>query len=147
MVERVRLEPKRSSKPGTFKKGTPRPAGAGRQPGQPNRTTRILKEAILEAAALVGQDKRGKDGLIGYMKRIAIAYPEEFCALLGKVLPMQLTGLDDGPVKMELTAIELKQKMIERGLPISGVFDGPAEILLPAKVVNGNGHANGHGQH
>jgi hypothetical protein len=135
-MERVRLEPKPK-----YKGFTSRPPNSGRKPGQPNKTTRILKEAILLAAEQVGQDKRGKDGLVGYLKRIALTYPEEFCTLLAKVLPLQITGPNDGPLKSILTIEEARQKLLERGLPMSGVFDGPAgpAEILPPSSGSGNG--------
>lgn len=66
----------------------------GRQKGTPNKTTALLKDAILEAAELAG----GKDGLVGYLKIQATANPGPFMSLLGKVLPQQLTGSDGLPL-------------------------------------------------
>lgn len=75
-------------------------AGPGRPPGQPNRTTTLLKEAILKAAEATGSDKEGKDGLVGYCQFLAQDEPKAFAALLGKVLPMQITGEDGGAVQI-----------------------------------------------
>ena len=71
-----------------------RPAGAGRKPGKPktggrkagtpNKVTRELKEAILNAFAEVGGEK--------YLVTVAKKQPAIFCQLLGKVLPTQITG-------------------------------------------------------
>jgi hypothetical protein len=72
------------------------PPGPGRPKGQPNKTTKILKEAILEAATSAG----GKDGIVGYLKTQATKNPGPFMALLAKVLPLQLTGPGDGPVQV-----------------------------------------------
>lgn len=76
-------------KPGTPKTG-------GRKKGTPNKTTALLKDAILQAATLAG----GRDGLVGYLHVQATENPGPFMSLLGKVLPMQVTGPDDGPVQM-----------------------------------------------
>lgn len=65
-------------------------AGPGRPKGVPNRTTTILKDAILQAATEAG----GEDGVVGYLKTQAIENPGPFMALLGKVLPTQ-TALTD----------------------------------------------------
>lgn len=65
--------------------GTP---GPGRPKGVPNKTTTVLKEAILQAATEAG----GKDGMIGYLKAQAIANPQSFLPLLGKVLPLDLNA-------------------------------------------------------
>lgn len=63
-------------------------AGPGRPKGSVNKTTAILKDAILAAAAEAG----GEDGLVGYLKTQATQTPASFLPLLGKVLPMQLSG-------------------------------------------------------
>ena len=78
--------------------GTP---GPGRPKGVPNKNTTLLKDAILQAATQAG----GKDGLVGYLTTQATANPQSFLPLLGKVLPMQITGEDGGPIKV--TRIEL----------------------------------------
>ena len=61
----------------TVQEPMPFPTGpgkdGGRQPGVRNRTTRLLKEAILLAAELEGRDGEGKDGLIGFLRRVANA--------------------------------------------------------------------------
>jgi hypothetical protein len=62
----------------------------------PNKTTALLKDAILQAAAQAG----GKDGLVGYLMTQASANPQSFLPLLGKVLPMQVTGEDGGPLQI-----------------------------------------------
>ncbi|HKR17646.1 hypothetical protein [Rhizorhapis sp.] len=74
-------------------------AGKGRKKGVLNKTTALLKDAILAAAAQAG----GKDGLVGYLKTQASANPQSFLPLLGKVLPMQVTGEDGGPVEINIT--------------------------------------------
>lgn len=71
-------------------------AGKGRVKGVPNKTTALLKDAILKAAEQAGD----KDGLIGYLTTQAKANPGPFMALLGKVLPMQVTGEDGGPLQV-----------------------------------------------
>lgn len=79
----------------------------GSRKGVPNKTTALLKDAILQAAEQAG----GKDGLVGYLKTQASANPQSFLPLLGKVLPMQITGEDGGPIK--ITRIELVGVMPE----------------------------------
>jgi len=80
---------------------TPPAAGRGRPKGTPNKTTALLKDAILQAAEKAGD----KDGMVGYLTTQATANPAAFLTLLGKVLPMQVTGEDGGPIK--ITRIEL----------------------------------------
>lgn len=71
----------------------------GRAKGTPNKTTALLKDAILKAADQAG----GKAKLVGYLKAQAILNPGPFLALLGKVLPMQVTGLDGQPLQISVT--------------------------------------------
>ena len=66
----------------------------GRKKGTPNKTTALLKDAILVAAENAGKD----EGLVGYLTTQAILNPGPFMALLGKVLPMQITGDAGGPI-------------------------------------------------
>ena len=58
----------------------------GRPKGSPNKTTALLKDALLRAADEAG----GKEGLVGYLRRQAEENPGPFLSLLGKVLPLQV---------------------------------------------------------
>ena len=62
--------------------------GKGRPKGSKNKTTALLKDAILKAADQAG----GPDGMAGYLARQAEENPGPFMSLLGKVLPMQVEG-------------------------------------------------------
>lgn len=68
--------------------------GKGRVKGVPNKTTALLKDAILQAAEKAG----GKGGLVGYLTSQASENPAAFMTLLGKVLPMQIQGDPDQPI-------------------------------------------------
>lgn len=76
-------------------------AGPGRPKGVPNKTTTALKEAILDAAVGVGEDGGGKGGLTGYLRVLARSEPKAFAGLLGKVLPLQVTGADGGAIQTD----------------------------------------------
>ena len=69
-------------------------AGPGRPKGMPNKTTALLKDAILQAAEAAG----GEGGVVGYLTLQATENPGPFMALLGKVLPTQVIGDADNPV-------------------------------------------------
>ncbi len=69
----------------------------GRAKGTPNKTTALLKDAILKAAENAG-NKVGKNGLVSYLEQQASENPGPFMALLGKVLPMQIAGDPDNPI-------------------------------------------------
>ena len=58
----------------------------GRPKGSLNKTTVALKEAILAAAESAG----GHEGMVGYLRRLAIENSSAFASLLGKVLPTTL---------------------------------------------------------
>lgn len=73
-------------------------AGKGRKKGVPNKSTTALKDAILLAATEVGYDGKGGDGLLGYLKRVAAEDVKAFTSLLGKVLPLQVTGEGGAPL-------------------------------------------------
>lgn len=81
-------------------KQTESKAGPGRPKGSVNKTTAMLKEAIIMAAENVGSDGTGKGSLTGYCEFLARSEPKAFAGLLGKVLPMQITGEGDGPLQV-----------------------------------------------
>ena len=70
--------------------GTP---GPGRPKGVPNKTTALLKDAVLKAAETDGGGE--PDGLLNYLVAQAKQNPAPFMTLLGKVLPTQISGEDD----------------------------------------------------
>ena len=81
--------------PGRLKTG-------GRKAGTPNKTTALLKDAILQAAEKAG----GKEGLVGYLKVQAEKNSAPFLALLGKILPMQITDANGEKLSIEVTLVK-----------------------------------------
>lgn len=78
-------------------KGRPRLAVSGRKKGTANKETKPLREMILQA--LTEQEGGG----VAYLKRQAKTNPGSFVVLLGKVLPLAVTGADGtGPVVIEI---------------------------------------------
>lgn len=75
-------------------------AGPGRPKGKPNRTTTLLKDAILQAATAAGEGD-----LVAYLKVQAVDNPGPFMALLGKVLPLQIVGDSDNPVAIKMVEL------------------------------------------
>lgn len=69
-------------------------AGPGRPKGSVNKTTALLKDAILKAAALAdpAANLDAEGTLEGYLKWAAKETPGPFIGLLGKVLPLQIAG-------------------------------------------------------
>jgi hypothetical protein len=80
------------------KHGGPRPnsgglrPGAGRKPGVPNKISGDVKAMILAAL----DEKGGKQYLVEQAER----NPTAFMALLGKILPTQLSGDPDNPLQV-----------------------------------------------
>lgn len=72
-------------------------AGPGRPKGSVNKTTALLKDAILKAAEAAGGG--GDGGLTSYLTTQAKETPAAFMALLGKVLPMQVVGDEENPLQ------------------------------------------------
>ena len=70
-----------SQRPGSFQKGHKKLGG--RKRGTPNKITREYREALIDAANQIGSDRKGNDGVVGYLKVIAVYQPAAFCRLLG----------------------------------------------------------------
>ena len=84
---------------GQFERGSKALAGAGRPKGSLNKTTTQLKEAILGALEAAG----GKEGSVGYLRRLAIENSSAFASLLGKVLPTTLAASEsDGGLGVKM---------------------------------------------
>lgn len=72
--------------------------GQGRKKGVPNKNTTALKDAILNAFHKAG----GED----YLVKLSQSDPKTFAMLLGKVLPLQIKGDPDQPMRLEITWAE-----------------------------------------
>lgn len=75
---------------GAFKKGEKRP-GQGRPKGMPNKNTALIREMVAQALDQAGG--------VDYLVRVAESNPGPFLGLVGKVLPIQVTGEDGGAVQ------------------------------------------------
>jgi hypothetical protein len=70
-------------------------AGAGRPKNAKNKLTREVKQMILDALAAAGGVK--------YLTKQATANPKAFLTLVGKVLPLQVTGEGGGPIQIVMS--------------------------------------------
>jgi hypothetical protein len=94
----------------------------GRRKGVPNKTTLILKQAILRAAEAVGSDGSGKDGLTGYLMMIAERHPREMVFLISKVLPLQVSADPESPqVVVFRSAADVRRELDQRGIDINSL--------------------------
>lgn len=66
----------------------------GRKKGTPNKTTALLKDAILKAA-----ENAGGGDIVEYLTQQARLNPGPFMSLLGKVMPTQIEG-GDNPINV-----------------------------------------------
>jgi hypothetical protein len=85
------------------------PRLANLRPGNkrgPSKTTMALKEAILKAAEEHGEDDEGKNGLTGYLRKIAREDVKAFAGLLGRVLPMDVNA--KGNITINITGDDAK---------------------------------------
>jgi hypothetical protein len=85
----------------------------GRQPGVHNRTTRLLKEALILAAELEGRDGRGKGELVGFLRRVANEDIRTFAMLLGRVIPLQVDTKNDTRVEVAYDTIDDVRRDLE----------------------------------
>ncbi len=74
---------------------TKRAKTGGRKKGTPNKVTGAVKDMVLTALSEAGG--------VEYLKKQAAANPSAFLTLLGKVIPLQVTGENDGPVELKIT--------------------------------------------
>ena len=75
-----------------YPKGKPRPPGAGRKKGTPNKTTRDLRETIVEAFY--------KAGGVSYLIEQSTANPQAFMGLMGKVIPKEIEASVTGTITL-----------------------------------------------
>ena len=83
----------------------------GRQKGQPNHSTQLLKDAILQAAT-----EEGGGSLTKFLRQQAREQPAAFLALLGRVLPLQLASDRDNP--LVITEVRLTLSLYSGRRPI-----------------------------
>lgn len=62
----------------------------GRTKGTPNKLTVKVKDAIAQAFDKVGG--------VDYLVKLAKDDPKTFCMLVGKIIPLEVTGADGGPI-------------------------------------------------
>ena len=105
-------------------KGSPKTGG--RKKGTPNKITKNVREAILQAFEEAG-------GVV-YLRRVAKEDPKTFCTLLGKTMPTVVAGDEDNPpvlgVAIDAPPDETREQWLartsrERGL-LAPAIVGPA---------------------
>jgi hypothetical protein len=82
------MEPEKKSN--ISNRGGVRP-GAGRPKGSLDKGNALIREMVAEAL--------NRAGGVDYLARVAESHPAPFLGLVGKVLPIQVTGEDGGAVQ------------------------------------------------
>jgi hypothetical protein len=75
---------------------------------------RSLPEAIIFAAESAGSDNRGRDGLVGYLSRIARTNPKTFVGLLAKLPPNHFAGTEPECVRLTVDIFDDKHNLVKR---------------------------------
>lgn len=78
----------------------------GRVRGTPNKVSASVKEAILAALEEAGGVK--------YLAGVARENPQVFCALLGRLLPNEITGGDGGQIDFQMQIKAASEKLDAR---------------------------------
>jgi hypothetical protein len=114
----------------------------GRQPGVRNRTTRLLKEAIIMAAELEGSDGEGKDGLVGFLRRVANTDIRAFASLLGRVIPLQVETKGDELTEVAYQSVaEVRAELEQSGITfelVKQIFHDDDDLRTTSADANGN---------
>jgi hypothetical protein len=89
-----------------------------------------LRTLILDAAAAIGFDGGGRDGLLGYLKFAASTYPKQYMALLSKVLPLQIDSKSTINVieHVNIVSVPADRYMPPQAFSIGGpIIDNPPQ--------------------
>lgn len=118
----------------SFKKG--RKKTGGRAAGTPNKTTMLLREAVLAGAEAAGNELGG-DGHVSYMKFMALNHPKTFFPVYATSMPQQL----EPEPKVLHTMEDLCESLREFGIEpetFAQALLGPPELTQP-KISTGRG--------
>jgi hypothetical protein len=94
----------------------------GRPRGSVNALSRVVKDCIILAGELEG----GKEGLVGYLRKVARKDPKTYCALLGRVLPLEVHGSVQATIAASQPYETLEEAMAhcrELGLPDKVIYE------------------------
>lgn len=94
--------------PGEFRPSVPGERRGGRVKGTPNKTSATIKEMVMDALCDVGGRK--------YLAEQAIKNPNAFLGLVGRVMPLQVTGEDGGALMIDFRWAEPEPVTIEAEL-------------------------------
>jgi hypothetical protein len=93
----------------------------GRKKGVPNIMTRDIQEALIAGTIASGYDKKGKDGMVGFFKRMADNDLKTHGGMLRSVMPVKINA-SIRQEKPYLTEAEVLAELKARGLPPQILF-------------------------
>lgn len=118
---------------GAFKKGHKKLGG--RKTGTPNRINSNLIEKIVQAAAQVGSDGKGKDGVDGYLQRLAGEKENHFVSLFRQVVQKQVPAGEPQNEAVYSTEQDFRQALLDRGVPPTLVPPPPRDLNEKPPVI------------
>jgi hypothetical protein len=104
----------RTQRPGTFKKGHKKMGG--RKKGTPNLFNKDLIQAIVQAAEQVGSDGKGKNGVDGYLQRLAGKKEGYFVSLLRQAVQKQVPATERENEIVYATEQDFRQALLDHGV-------------------------------
>src|SRR5215831_15405577 len=99
-----------------FQKGNP--GGPGRARGQLSAPKALLRDAFVIAANEAGGG--GKDGVVNYLKRIAITHPAVFVPALTRIIPLEITARSDHRITVEVVQSPVSDARTIDAAPVNG---------------------------
>ena len=104
----------------------------GRAKGVPNRTTRALKIALIDAAEKSRHSKDRGKSLEAYCTYLADEHPVAFAGLLGKLIPVQAKVKTDGNVRFEKLnmSMSLAEMISNFEMKIKSDYRPPPPVLI-----------------
>jgi len=87
-----------------------------------------LRTLILDAAAAIGFDGNGREGLLGYLKYAASTYPKQYMALISKVMPLQV---DSKSTINVIEHVNIVSVPADRYMPPQSTTPGPTIDHVP----------------
>ena len=100
----------------------------GRKPGQVNKVPKLLKECLMIAAELEGSNEKGKDGLTGFLRKMAREDLRSFAQLLGRIIPLQISTKGDIRVEVVYRNMDdVRSALADRGISLNQ--------LVPMQVI------------
>jgi len=95
---------------------------------------RLLKEAIILAAELEGQNQHGKDKLVGFLRMVARQDLRSFVMLLGRVIPLQVESTGDIQAEVTYRSVdEVRRELAHRGISmdvVQRIMHHPPEEMI-----------------